>query len=160
MKKTLAFLNLVCVVAVGFYYFKVCALPAGQVFAVSPQVFILAACFAFLFIGGGFLKSLAVPSLLYYGITGLFLYPWKGFDIANQCLHILMLANVVYFLLSTLLRIQIIRLVLGLAFGLFVVAGIRFYQIKALNINPKVAKSYLPKNLHPKVNLKKIKAAN
>jgi len=148
MKKILAFLNLVCILVAGFYYLKVCSLSTEQFFAVSPQTFILAACFVVFFIGGGFLKSLAVPSLLYYGITGLFLYPWKGFDLLSQALHIIMLMNVVYFLLSTLLRIQIIRLVLGLAAGLFVIAGVRFYQIKLLNENPDTAKKHLPKSLY------------
>jgi len=150
MKKPLAFLNLVCVLGGGFYYLKLCALSPKQFFAVGPHAFALAACFVVLFIGSGFLKSLLVPTLLYYGITGLFLYPWKGLDLLSQALHILMLANAVYFLLLTVFKIQFIRLFLGLVFGLALVAGGRFYQIKILNENPDIAKSYLPKVLHPK----------
>ena len=148
MKKTLAFLNLVCVLAGGFYYFKLCSLSAKQFFAVCPHAFALAACFVVLFIGAGFLKSLTVPALLYYGITGLFLYPWKGIDLLSQVMHILMLANAVYFLLLTVFKIQFIRLFSGLVFGLLLLAGVRFYQIKVLNENPDTAKKHLPKSLY------------
>ena len=96
-----------------------------------------------------------MPSLLYYGITGLFLYPWSGIDRANQVMHVVMLADVIYFVSAALLRIQLIRLSFGLIFGIVLAAGVRFDQIRILYGNPGLSAKYLPKSARPVKRIKK-----
>ena len=154
IKKFIAFLDLVCVLAASLYYIKICGLPLPDFFAVSPPSFLLAGSFVFIFFGRGFLRSLLVPSLLYYGLTGLFLYSWKGMDLAGQVMHILLAVNAVYFVSAALLQIQIIRLTAGVIFGVALLCGIRFNQIRILDEKPHLASKYLPPPARPPKKIK------
>ena len=154
IKKFIAFLDLVCVLAASLYYIKICGLPLPDFFAVSPPSFLLAGSFVFIFFGRGFLRSLLVPSLLYYGLTGLFLYSWKGMDLAGQVMHILLAVNAVYFIFAALLQIQLIRLTAGIIFGLVLFFGIRFNQIRILDRKPHLASKYLHPPVRPPKKIK------
>ena len=149
MKKLIAFFDALAIILVSFYYLKLCGLSWGDFFSVAPQVYILAACFLFLFAGGAFLRSAIIPPALYFAAFGFFLYPWKGIDIAFQVIHILLFINVLYLILKTLLRLQIFGLAFGLVFGVLLTIGGRIYQISVLDRKPSLARNYLPRSFHP-----------
>ncbi|MBU3955594.1 hypothetical protein KJ633_03960 [bacterium] len=149
IRRFLGFLNFCLVAALSFYYLNLCGLSVKEFFAVSPQVFILAFCFILLFAGENFMRAFVIPALLYYGLFGLFFYPWAGVDIANQAVHILLLINAVYFLLALVIGFKIISLLLGLAAGIIACAGLRGYQTGLLRQDMPLAKKYLPQDLRP-----------
>ncbi|MCD6311842.1 MAG: hypothetical protein J7M11_05225 [Elusimicrobia bacterium] len=168
LKRFLGFLNFCLIATLSFYYLQLCGLSVKEFFAVSPQVFILAFCFLLLFAGESFMRAFVIPALLYYGVTGLFFYPWTGVDIANQAVHVLLLMNALYFLMALALGFKIIALSLGVAAGLAACAGLRFYQTAFLQKEKHLAKKYLPEDMrppekkkkHPKKNLRSMMSVN
>ncbi len=149
LRRFLGFLNFCLIAVLSFYYLKLCGLSAGEFFAVSPQVFILAFCFVLLFAGESVMRAFVIPALLYYGVFGLFFYPWTGVDIANQAVHVLLLINAFYFAMALVFGFKIISLSLGLAAGLIACAGLRFYQNALLQKQKYLAKKYLPADMRP-----------
>jgi len=155
LKRFLGFLNFCFIVTLSFYYLQLCGLSVKEFFAVSPQVFILALCFVLFFAGESFMRAFVIPVLLYYGVTGLFFYPWTGVDIANQAMHVLLLMNALYFLMALALGFKVISLFLGISAGLAACAGLRFYQTAFLQKEKKLAKKYLPEDMRPPEKKKK-----
>ncbi|MEA2081539.1 MAG: hypothetical protein U9O97_02200 [Elusimicrobiota bacterium] len=155
LKRFLGFLNFCFAATLSFYYLQLCGLPVKEFFAVAPQVFVLALCFILLFAGESFMRAFVIPVLLYYGVTGIFFYPWSGVDMANQAVHVLLLMNALYFLMALALGFKIISLFFGLLTGIAVCAGLRFYQNAFLQREPQLAKKYLPEDMRPQKKKKK-----
>jgi len=149
LKRLLGFLNFCLVATLSFYYLQLCGLSVREFFGLAPQVFILALAFILLFAGENFMRAFITPALIYYGLFGLFFYPWAGIDMANQALHALLLLNAVYFLLCLAIGFKVMTLVFGLAVGLAAGSGLRLYQTAFLQSHKDLVKKYLPAELMP-----------
>ncbi|MDO9513480.1 MAG: hypothetical protein Q7J59_02575 [Elusimicrobiota bacterium] len=147
LKRLRGFLNFCLIAVLSFYYLQLCGLSVKEFFGLAPQIFILGLSFALLFAGENFMRAFIVPALIYYGMFGLFFYPWTGIDMANQAVHALLLLNALYFLLSLALGFKVITLLFGLAAGLAACAGLRFYQTAFLQSRKDLVKKYLPAEL-------------
>ncbi len=129
MKKTLIFLNLVCFLFNFFLWIIFYKTGFVEIIFEYTSLFIQLLVIMFLFSNNRFLTCVLLPFIFYYGVGGLITLDFSSEGIPLQITNIILSLTLVYIVLSHIIRIRIIRLIIGVTTGLFLFFIFRYFQI-------------------------------
>jgi hypothetical protein len=104
---------------IEWLFFNACA-PSNLLF--------LAGFIVYLTSGNRIILHTAIIPMFFFAITGLFIFPWDGFNIVSQICHFLMLLNIAWTLFVTLKTEDYKAAAVGITLGMIVSVFIGFQQ--------------------------------
>jgi len=104
---------------IEWLFFNACA-PSNLLF--------LAGFIVYLTSGNRIILHTAIIPMFFFAITGLFIFPWAGFNIVSQICHFLMLLNIAWTLFVTLKTEDYKAAAVGITLGMIVSVFIGFQQ--------------------------------
>jgi hypothetical protein len=104
---------------IQWLFFNACA---------PSNILFLAGFTAYLVSGNRVVMHMATVPMFFFAITGLFIFPWDGFNIVPQVCHMLMLLNIAWTFFVTLKTQDYKPAAVGIALGMVISVFIGFQQ--------------------------------
>ncbi len=147
LNSTYYFLVIAKVKAVEWLVFNACA-PSNLVFLVGFMIY--------LFTQNRLVMNMAILPMFFFGGLGLFLFPWKGFNLVAQISHIVMTLNVLWTVFSFFVVKDYQISFTGLLLGILFFSPFIGFQQSYVNTHPNALTKILgvnPGDFHGKYGL-------
>lgn len=119
LNSTNFFLNVAKVKPLEWLVFNACA-PSSITFLLGYIVYLSTR--------NRLVQHIAVLPMLFFGGTGLFVFPWSGFNIIGQISHVIMVLNVFALLIATFREKDYKTAFIGLLFSMVIFSPLINYQ--------------------------------
>jgi hypothetical protein len=104
---------------IEWLFFNACA-PSNILFLTGFVTYLIS--------GNRVILHMATIPMFFFAITGLFIFPWDGFNIIPQICHFLMLLNIAWVFLTTLKMGDYKTATIGILLGMIISVFIGFQQ--------------------------------
>lgn len=104
---------------IEWVFFNACA-PSNLLFLAGYVMYLLS--------GNRVVLHMAIIPMFFFAITGLFIFPWDGFNIVPQICHFLMLLNIAWTFVTTFKTEDYKTAAIGILLGMIISVFIGFQQ--------------------------------